>query len=126
MDRPPPLTDEEVMAVAVRRRRNRGLTRPHRRLPILIRDQQRCRYCGLELDPFAGEGSPLQLTLDHVIPLVLGGTNRAENVVVACLPCNLRKRDMLPLEAGMRLRPAPGTLVRIPPKTHRQKPLTRS
>lgn len=41
----------------------------------------RCAYCG----------SPDKISIDHVIPLSSGGGNTKENVVPACLPCNLKK-----------------------------------
>jgi len=43
-----------------------------------------CAYC-LRTD--------LRLTLDHVEPLARGGAHDVENVVPACLPCNVRKQD---------------------------------
>lgn len=36
--------------------------------------------------------------MDHFIPLSKGGTHTADNVVPACGPCNLKKRDKDPLE----------------------------
>ncbi len=42
----------------------------------------RCLKCG-EQDP----------TVDHVIPLALGGPNTIENVQVLCAPCNSTKGD---------------------------------
>lgn len=92
-------------------RRNGGHQRTikrGRRIRILLRDHQRCRYCGVELDPFARWPSPRYLTLDHVIPFGRGGDNTAGNVVVACEWCNQRKGSRTPAEAGMRLLPAPG------------------
>ena len=83
--------------------RYRGLKR-EKRILILIRDQQRCRYCGLELDPFVDDDHPLFLTVDHVMPRCLGGTSEFKNLVVACRPCNQRKswyctreEDLLPM-----------------------------
>ena len=45
--------------------------------------------------------------IDHIMPRSRGGQHIWENVAAACRPCNLRKRDRTPDEAGMRLaRPA--------------------
>jgi hypothetical protein len=33
------------------------------------------------------------LTLDHVVPYSLGGTNRVSNLVVACKVCNCQRKD---------------------------------
>lgn len=30
-------------------------------------------------------------SIDHVVPLALGGTNDLTNLVLACLPCNIKK-----------------------------------
>lgn len=87
--------------------RSRG-PRGHRRLLVLIRDQQRCRYCGRELDPHAPPGHPDHLTLDHVIPFIWGGTNTLDNVVVACMPCNSRKADHMLQDTDLKLLPVPG------------------
>lgn len=79
--------------------RNRVLSRKG----ILARDQHQCQYC------FA---SPAKLTLDHIIPQSRGGHGTWENLVAACVPCNNRKADRTPEEAGMPLqrRPRPFTV----------------
>ena len=63
---------------------------------IYLRDGNRCQYCGHK---FASS----DLSLDHVIPLSRGGTSAWENVVCACLKCNVRKGNRTPAEAGLRL-----------------------
>ncbi|MGQ7719312.1 HNH endonuclease [Melioribacter sp. OK-1-Me] len=67
---------------------------------ILKRDGHRCAYCGR---------GDLPLTVDHVIPKSRGGTDTWENLVAACLPCNNRKGDRTPEEAGLKLRIKPYT-----------------
>lgn len=59
-----------------------------------------CCYCGRRLPSE-------ELNLDHVLPRSRGGRTDWQNVVTSCIPCNLRKGDRLPEEAGMRLRLAP-------------------
>jgi len=66
---------------------------------VLARDGQQCRYCRLDV---AG-----RLTLDHVQPRALGGTDTVENLVVACRKCNLRKGKRTPEQANMVLLPVP-------------------
>lgn len=57
---------------------------------ILERDRFRCRYCG-------GEAQDVALIIDHIIPVVRGGTNDPENLVTACAKCNGGKHTrMLP------------------------------
>ena len=51
----------------------------------------RCHYCGRSTPP-------RELTMDHVVPIVRGGTSEKGNVVPSCKECNSRKRDLLPLE----------------------------
>lgn len=62
------------------------------RRALFARDDHRCQYCGGFAD-----------SLDHVVPRSRGGQHTWENVAAACRPCNLRKRDRTPAEAGMRL-----------------------
>lgn len=61
------------------------------RRALFARDGWRCQYCG----------QTGRLTLDHVIPRSRGGESVWENVVASCAPCNMKKGDRLPEEAGM-------------------------
>jgi 5-methylcytosine-specific restriction endonuclease McrA len=67
---------------------------------VFTRDHNRCQYCG------ATPGRAL-LTLDHVRPRAQGGQTTWENVVACCAPCNARKADRTPEQAGMALRSEP-------------------
>jgi 5-methylcytosine-specific restriction endonuclease McrA len=67
---------------------------------IYVRDGNRCQYCGRRF-------STSELSLDHVVPLSRGGPSTWENVVCACLPCNVRKGNKLLEEAGLTLRKVP-------------------
>ena len=60
---------------------------------VLRRDRFRCQYCG----------SRDRLTIDHVLPKSRGGRDTWENLVAACTPCNNRKGNRTPDEAGMKL-----------------------
>jgi 5-methylcytosine-specific restriction endonuclease McrA len=44
-----------------------------------------------------------------VIPRSKGGASSWDNIVASCAPCNLRKGDALPRQAGMRLQRQPRT-----------------
>ena len=66
------------------------------RYNIYLRDDFRCQYCG---DDFSAK----DLTFDHVMPRSRGGLTEWSNVVAACSPCNLRKANRTPEEAGMPL-----------------------
>ena len=63
---------------------------------VFDRDKSQCQYCGKH---FPSE----QLNLDHVIPRHHGGRTTWENIVCSCIPCNTRKANRLPHEAGLRL-----------------------
>jgi 5-methylcytosine-specific restriction endonuclease McrA len=87
---------------------SRGHARPQMHDPapaltnaaLFARDRMLCLYCG---DHFArGE-----LTRDHVVPLSKGGRDAWENVVTACLSCNVRKGCHTPQQAGMPLLAVP-------------------
>ena len=63
---------------------------------LFARDRHICLYCGNHYN--RGE-----LTRDHVQPVSKGGRDEWENVVSACLACNLRKANRTPQQAGMPL-----------------------
>lgn len=63
---------------------------------LFARDRHLCMYCGQQ---FARP----QLTRDHVVPTSRGGRDHWENVVSACLPCNVRKGGRTPHQANMPL-----------------------
>lgn len=89
---PVPLVIRLVTYIRVPRRF--GL--PVSRRTVLARDRYTCQYCGRQ-------PGKAQLTVDHVVPRSRGGKTVWENVVIACGPCNRRKGDRTPQEAGMRL-----------------------
>lgn len=55
-----------------------------------------CCYCGRSF-------KTSELNLDHVLPRSRGGMTTWENIVLSCIPCNTRKDNRTPKEAGMRL-----------------------
>jgi 5-methylcytosine-specific restriction endonuclease McrA len=67
------------------------------RRAVFARDSWTCQYCG----------SRSNLTVDHVIPRSKGGSSSWENIVASCAPCNRRKGDRTPLQAGMHPRRIP-------------------
>lgn len=48
----------------------------------------RCAYCSAKAS----------LTMDHVVPLVRGGSNTIGNILPACRPCNCRKQGRFIME----------------------------
>lgn len=63
---------------------------------IFERDKQTCQYCGVKL-------SKSDLTIDHVVPQSKGGTDSWDNLVLACVKCNVRKANRTPEQANMPL-----------------------
>lgn len=59
------------------------------RFEILRRDGHACHYCGAKAPGVA-------LTVDHVLPVTLGGTDDPANLVTACADCNAGKSSMPP------------------------------
>ena len=59
------------------------------RFEVLKRDNYTCRYCR------SVEG---ELTIDHVTPVTLGGTDDPSNLVAACRDCNAGKSSTSPDE----------------------------
>jgi 5-methylcytosine-specific restriction endonuclease McrA len=72
------------------------------RFNVFLRDRFTCQYCGAVLPAS-------QLTFDHVVPRVRGGTTCWENVVAACMPCNTAK----------------GCAMRLTPRVAPRKPAVR-
>jgi 5-methylcytosine-specific restriction endonuclease McrA len=63
---------------------------------VFARDGNQCQYCG--------RGFPTsELSLDHVVPRSRGGITSWENIVCACVGCNVRKGGRTPHEARMQL-----------------------
>ncbi|MBX3425182.1 MAG: HNH endonuclease [Pirellulales bacterium] len=63
---------------------------------IFARDANQCQYCGLHFPTS-------ELSLDHIVPTCRGGEASWENLVCACVKCNVRKGGRTPKEAHMKL-----------------------
>ena len=77
---------------------------------LFARDHNSCQYCGKRF-------TTSELTLDHVVPRSLGGRTSWENIVCACVSCNVRKGGRTPDQAHVRL-------IRSPVKPRRNPVLT--
>jgi len=84
------------------RKRNRLFQMPTKRA-VFIRDNFECQYCGSRLTMGSG-------TRDHVLPRSRKGPDALTNVVASCKPCNGRKANRTPEQAGMVLRSQPRQL----------------
>lgn len=67
------------------------------RWAVIHRDKSTCRYCGRYLKQ--------DIELDHVIPVVRGGSTNIANLVTACRPCNRRKGTRLWKPTSLELSP---------------------
>lgn len=72
---------------------------------IFARDHNQCQYCGRKF-------VLSELSLDHVTPRSQGGQTTWENIVCACVDCNVRKGGRTPRQANM-------TLIKKPEKPKR-------
>lgn len=82
-----------------RRARERGNDGSHTAQEIkeqVARQKGRCFYCQAKL-------SESGMHADHVIPLVLGGSNSIDNLVIACPDCNRKKGAKHPMDFCGRL-----------------------
>jgi 5-methylcytosine-specific restriction protein A len=50
-----------------------------------------CYFCGKKVPP-------KELTMEHVVPIIRGGTTSKGNLVPACKECNSKKKYLLPIE----------------------------
>lgn len=75
---------------------------------LLARDNWECQYCGCDVTADSA-------TKDHVKPRdyfkkegrPVSDANTWDNIVIACSPCNNKKANRLPVEAGMHVRKTP-------------------
>ena len=51
----------------------------------------RCQYCGAKV-------APKELTMDHIVPLAMGGNSNKGNIAACCKACNTKKKTMMPIE----------------------------
>ena len=63
---------------------------------IFERDRNTCQYCAKKM-------TKSDLTIDHVVPRSKGGRDTWENLVLACVKCNVRKGNRTPSDAHMPL-----------------------
>ncbi len=97
---PLPLVIRLVRFVHVPRRFRRQVTNTF----LFARDNYSCQYCGRHRSELRGRQF---LTRDHILALSRGGGNTWDNVVTSCSPCNNRKGNRMPDEAGLRLLTVP-------------------
>ncbi len=74
---------------------------------VFLRDRYTCQYC-------RERKRSRDLNLDHVVPAARGGRKSWENIVASCVPCNAKKGNRTPAEAGMTLHRKPSRPMTLP------------
>ena len=70
---------------------------------IYERDKGICQICGKPIDLKCKPPHPMSLSIDHIIPLSLGGTHQPSNVQIAHMICNATKGNRI-IDGGEQLR----------------------
>jgi 5-methylcytosine-specific restriction endonuclease McrA len=84
-----------------RRARKRGNGGSHTQAEIneIFKHQKgRCAYCRIKLGAATNERH-----VDHIVPLIEGGTNDRRNLQILCQPCNLEKGRRDPIDHARKL-----------------------
>lgn len=70
----------------------------HKRNVLAAKQRGLCHWCGIRMRNYAylenGKTPHDALTLDHVIPRGMGGSNDIENCVAACNRCNQHRNNI--------------------------------
>jgi len=69
---------------------NEAISDSQTREAVFARDDHKCRECG----------SREWLSIDHVVPVLLGGANEMDNYQTLCVPCNSRKGEKVKEEVA--------------------------
>lgn len=60
---------------------------------VFARDGWRCQICWRKVNPTAKVPNSRAATIDHIVPLSIGGTHEPINCQTACFSCNSLKGD---------------------------------
>lgn len=71
----------------------RNTTRRNKFRRIIARDQPPCHLCGGEIRyDIQDHLHPQSFTIDHIVPISLGGSDTLDNVAAACRRCNIARQ----------------------------------
>lgn len=73
---------------------------PIKRNEVFERDGYRCGLCGELTDTNAQVPDPRAPTLDHILPMSMGGGHLYDNVQCACFECNWKKGATAPQDVS--------------------------
>lgn len=60
--------------------------KPRHRHAVFERDHRQCQYCGTK------DLSDQEATIDHIVPVIAGGSHLPDNLRTACKSCNCARR----------------------------------
>lgn len=83
-----PYDTQDITCGCGTKRKRKSYTREERKI-IYDKSYGRCELCGKRL-VFE------EMTLDHIIPISLGGADNMDNLQAACYSCNQFKSNILP------------------------------
>lgn len=66
----------------------------HEKKALISKSKGKCAHCGKKIS------LPSEMTVDHVIPLIKGGTNDMGNLVILCEECNKSKGELVMLPSS--------------------------
>jgi hypothetical protein len=69
---------------------------------LFKRDGGRCKICGRKLNLKRRQHHPLKATVDHIVPVSIGGKHEKKNTQLACLKCNMLKGNRV-IDGGEQL-----------------------
>lgn len=83
-----------------RRARHHGVEyEPVNRLIVFERDNWQCGICGEQVNPTLTYPNPMSASLDHIVPMSLGGGHLYSNVQCSHWICNCAASDKRPAQA---------------------------
>lgn len=95
------MTKEREIELAWRQYRGNGWwnTKPSRFVRNRLAGEQnwRCCYClvEMEMQEQVGQCHPRAATVEHLIPISLGGGHEESNLAIACFDCNAKRADKI-------------------------------
>lgn len=85
----PTFRAEQPSPAVIAKRVIRKMVKSKVRMEVYSTHAGLCFYCNTYL-------FYQRMTIDHMVPLIRGGTNARDNLVCACGPCNTAKGDRMP------------------------------
>jgi len=76
-------------------KRVRSRIAPSIRRSIYREHKFNCVYCGININQNTPDGKKVVMTIDHRVPINMGGTDEYDNLVLACRTCNSIKKDQI-------------------------------